>query len=204
VSLLAMGMWAVSAAIALTQQAGVPWSGRMDIGADSPRNPLVGNFMTADGKWLAFSMLQGFHYWPEMCEVLGMPELVDDPRFTSHELLFQNGHAAAELVKGAIASQPLAFWKERLRNVRGQWAPVQDTLDIADDPMVAANGYLLETKSQNGASVPLVATPVQFDDVPAPPGRSPGFNEHGDEILRDELGLDMDAIIDLKVKGVVA
>jgi crotonobetainyl-CoA:carnitine CoA-transferase CaiB-like acyl-CoA transferase len=204
VSLLAMGMWAVSAAIALTQQAGVPWSGRMDIGANTPRNPLVGNFVTADGKWLAFSMLQGFFYWAEMCEALGMPELVDDPRFATHELLFANGHAAADLVKAAIASQPLAYWKERLRDVRGQWAPVQDTLDIAEDPMVVANGYLLETQAQNGAPVPLVATPIQFDDEPSPPGRSPGFNEHGDEILRDELGLDMDAIIELKVKGVVA
>jgi crotonobetainyl-CoA:carnitine CoA-transferase CaiB-like acyl-CoA transferase len=95
-------------------------------------------------------------------------------------------------------------WKERLRDVKGQWAPVQDSVDIAEDPMVVANGYLLETKTQNGVAVKLVTTPIQYDDTPAPPGRSPGFNEHGDDILRDELGLDDDAIIELKIKGVVA
>jgi hypothetical protein len=39
--------------------------------------------------------------------------------------------------------------------------------------------------------------------VPPTARRAPEFNEHGDEILA-ELGLDWDAIIDLKVRGVVA
>jgi crotonobetainyl-CoA:carnitine CoA-transferase CaiB-like acyl-CoA transferase len=118
--------------------------------------------------------------------------------------LFRNGWAAADLVKGALASQPLSFWKERLRDVKGQWAPVQDSIDIADDQMVIENGYLLPTKTQNGVEITLVATPIQYDGIPSPPGRSPGFNEHGDDILRNELGLDEEAIIDLKIKGVVA
>jgi hypothetical protein len=49
-----------------------------------------------------------------------------------------------------------------------------------------------------------VATPVQFDEEPSMPGKSPDFNEHGDAILTETLGLDWDAVIDLKVKGVVA
>ena len=36
------------------------------------------------------------------------------------------------------------------------------------------------------------------------PERAPEFNEHGDEILTEMLGLDWDTVIDLKVKGVVA
>jgi crotonobetainyl-CoA:carnitine CoA-transferase CaiB-like acyl-CoA transferase len=204
VSLLATGMWAISAAIALSQQAGTPWSGRIDLGTGGPRNPLTGNYRTGDGRWLAFSMLQGHHYWPEMCEALGIAELVDDPRFASHELLYANGMVAAELVAAAIAAQPMSYWKERLRTVRGQWAPVQDSVEIADDPMVVANGYLLETTTQHGVPIALVTSPIQFDAEPCAPGRAPGFNEHGDDILRDELGFDMDEIIDLKVKGVVA
>jgi hypothetical protein len=34
--------------------------------------------------------------------------------------------------------------------------------------------------------------------------RAPEFNEHGDDILTGDLGLDYDTVIDLKIKGVVA
>ena len=44
---------------------------------------------------------------------------------------------------------------------------------------------------------------MQFDGEPAVPGRAPSLNEHGDAIL-EELGFDWDAIVDLKVRGVVA
>jgi hypothetical protein len=44
---------------------------------------------------------------------------------------------------------------------------------------------------------------VQFGaDLPST-SRAPEFNEHGDEILAS-IGLDDEAIIDLKVRGVVA
>ena len=39
---------------------------------------------------------------------------------------------------------------------------------------------------------------------PAPAGRAPEFNEHGDAILTEELGMDMEAVIDLKIKNVIA
>jgi len=47
-----------------------------------------------------------------------------------------------------------------------------------------------------------VASPVQFDEQPTATARSPEFNEHGDEILKD-LGYDWDAIIALKAAGAV-
>lgn len=204
VSLLATGMWAQSAAIALTQDAGEVWNNRMDLGTSGPRNPLTGSYKTSDGRFVTFSMLQGFYYWPEACRVLGIPELIDDPRFGSADDLFANGHIAAEYVAEAVAKQPLSYWMVKLREQKGQWAPVQNVLEIVDDPMVIENNYIQETEAPNGHKFKLVSTPVQFDEVAAPPQRAPLFNEHGDDILQTELGYSMDDIIDLKVKGVVA
>jgi hypothetical protein len=49
----------------------------------------------------------------------------------------------------------------------------------------------------------LVAAPVQFNEKPAVPERAPEFNENGDSIGPD-IGPDIDAILDLKIRGVVA
>ena len=80
---------------------------------------------------------------------------------------------------------------------------VQDTLEAADDPQTVANGYVQDCTTSTGAPFKLAAAPVQYGGETAQPTRAPEFNEHGDDILTG-LGIEMDTIIDLKVKGVVA
>jgi crotonobetainyl-CoA:carnitine CoA-transferase CaiB-like acyl-CoA transferase len=149
-------------------------------------------------------MLQGFQYWPEVCERIGRADLIEDPRFDSVENLMENTAAAAELVAAALSAHTLAEWRERFVGMKGQWAAVQNTAELHDDPQVQANGYLQEAVTSEGVRFNLVATPVQFDGEASPTRRAPEFNEHGDAILQEELGLDWDAVVDLKVQGVVA
>jgi crotonobetainyl-CoA:carnitine CoA-transferase CaiB-like acyl-CoA transferase len=114
----------------------------------------------------------------------------------------ENTGEATALLEEIFASATLADWCERLASFQGQWCVVQDTLEAAEDPQTTANGYLQECHTADGTAFRLVTVPVQYDEEPARPSRAPEFNEHGDQIL-GELGLDMDAILDLKVRGVV-
>ena len=205
VSLLCTGMWALGGTIALSLQHGEPMKQPTALrGGAAPGNPLIGPYRTSDGRWIALSMLQGFYYWPEFVTRLGREELITDPRFDSHEHLQENTPAAQQILVDELGSRTLAEWRERFTGMRGQWAPVQSTIEIADDPQVTANGYLQKAKTGSGTEFTLVATPVQFDGAASPISRAPDFNEHGEEILMRELGLEWDAIIDLKTKGVVA
>jgi crotonobetainyl-CoA:carnitine CoA-transferase CaiB-like acyl-CoA transferase len=203
VSLMATGMWAMAAGIAVSLQAGLPWNEMAARAISQTTNPINGCYKTKDGKFLALGMLQGFHYWPEACERFGIPELIGDPRFDTAEKLMANAPEAAALVAQVIGSKTLEEWKVQLFGMHGQWSPVIDTLEVADDPQTIANGYLQEVHSKADIPFTLVTTPVQFNGAPAPTSRGPEFNEHGDEILTEKLGLDWDTIVDLKVKGVV-
>jgi crotonobetainyl-CoA:carnitine CoA-transferase CaiB-like acyl-CoA transferase len=204
VSLLGVGMWAMSPAIALSLQLDMPWRpGPSKGGGAGPANPLVGTYRTEDGKFLAFSCLQGFRYWPGACRALGREDLIDDARFSSHEQLAANAGEARGILTEIFRSAPLSQWKERLDSFDGQWAVAQDTMEVVADPQVAANGYLGNTETSDGVSFQLVTTPVQFAGVPAAPKRAPEFNEHCDEILAG-INCGDDEIIALKVAGVVA
>jgi crotonobetainyl-CoA:carnitine CoA-transferase CaiB-like acyl-CoA transferase len=201
VSLLGTGLWSMGQAVALSLLLGMPWAPPP---ADAlSGNPLVRMYETKDGRTLSFCCLQAGKYWPDICQVIGQPELATDPRFADHASLVANGLQAIEVLTEAFAEATLAEWRERLSSFSGQWAVVQDTIEAAADPQSVANGYMQECRTATGTPFQLVAAPVQFDEEPAPAGRSPEFNEHGDEILA-ELGLDWDAIVDLKVRGVVA
>jgi crotonobetainyl-CoA:carnitine CoA-transferase CaiB-like acyl-CoA transferase len=202
VSLLGVGMWAMSPGIALSLQLDHPWRPGPG-GATAPFNPLVGTYRTQDGRFLAFSCLQGFHYWPGACRVVGREDLIEDPRFATPELLSQNAGAAREILAEIFLGSTLDEWRTRLEEFAGQWSFAQDTLEVVEDPQTLANGYIGETATADGTPYRLVTTPVQFSGSPAAPKRGPEFNEHCDEILTG-LGYDQDAIIELKVAGVVA
>jgi crotonobetainyl-CoA:carnitine CoA-transferase CaiB-like acyl-CoA transferase len=202
VSLLATGMWAMGAGIALSHEVNHPW-GQLPVGTNVG-NPLTRYFRTSDGHWLQLSCLQGFHYWPEACRVTGLDHLIADERFADPKSFLANSDDAVALLDERFASETMAEWKRRLADFKGQWAPVQSPLEVMDDPQVTANGYIVQAEAANGDKHPLVATPVQFDDEPSSTHRAPDFNEHGDAILTDDLGIDWDTVIDLKVKGVVA
>jgi crotonobetainyl-CoA:carnitine CoA-transferase CaiB-like acyl-CoA transferase len=200
VSLLGTGMWAQGQAIGLSLVLGQGWV--MPAGG-TIRNPLVKNYLTKDGKWLAINCLQGFFYWAPLCEILGRPDLITDERFATHETLMENAPVAAEILAEVFADATVDEWRARLQDFVGQWTVVQDTLEAARDQQSVANGYLQPAVTAEGNEFELVAAPVQFDEVPATPGRAPEFNEHGDAIL-EELGIDWDTVVDLKVRGVVA
>lgn len=200
VSLLGVGLWAQGQAIALSLLANTPWAPPP---ASAMGNPLTRSYTTADGRVLAFTCLQGQVYWAPLCEAIGRPDLAKDERFGDHTSLRENSQAAIAELDAVFATGTLAEWRERLDTFPGQWAVVQDTLEAAQDPQTVANGYLQQCTTADGTPFQLVAAPIQYDETPAVPRRAPEFNEHGDEILA-ELGLDGDAILDLKVRGVVA
>ena len=200
VSLLGTGMWAMGQGIALSllldKSLAAPPAGARRM------NPLVGNYQTRDGRQVSLCCLQAGKYWPGLCQVMGRPELASDPRFADHASLVTNSSEAGAILREVFAERSLAQWRQDLAAFDGQWAVVQDSVEVAADPQSAANGYMQDCKTAGGVPFRLVAAPVQYDEHPATPGRAPEFNEHGDDILGD-LGLDWDTIIDLKVRGVV-
>ncbi len=199
VSLFGTGLWSMGAAMALSLALDSPWLapplGRVG------RNPLVNNYATSDGQWIALTCLQAGKYWAETCEVVGRPELGNDPRFEGEKLISNSADAIA-MLEGAFSEATLDTWLERLETYSGQWAVVQDTLQAAEDPQARANGYIQSAQTAAGLPFRLVAVPVQYDGEAAGTSRAPEFNEHGDAIL-ESLGFDWEQIIDLKVRQVV-
>jgi crotonobetainyl-CoA:carnitine CoA-transferase CaiB-like acyl-CoA transferase len=80
---------------------------------------------------------------------------------------------------------------------------VQSAHEVAQDPQVAANNYLVKLQTDDGVPYTLASVPVEFDETPATPGRAPDVGQHTEEVLL-ELGLTWDEIIELKLADVLA
>jgi crotonobetainyl-CoA:carnitine CoA-transferase CaiB-like acyl-CoA transferase len=201
VSLLAVGAWATqfSVNMALLTGGHLP---KVDTRTQAPGNPLTGNYRTGDGRFIQLSMLQPTRFWPEFCELMGCGEHAGDPRFGSLEALAANAEAACDIVAHAIGSRNFDECVRRLQQGTGAWAAVQDGWDVGNDEALIANGRIVDIVDADGQPQRLVANPVKFDDAALSLTRAPQFAEHTDDVLR-ELGLDDDALIELKLAGAI-
>ncbi|HEY4331243.1 MAG TPA: CoA transferase [Ilumatobacteraceae bacterium] len=197
VSLMSVGAWAFGLSLGNAAMTGVNQPAPV---LDGTLNPVANTFRTSDGRWINFTMMQPFRFFPDVCRHLGLDHLIGDPRFDTFEHLMANTLAASAEFTAAMAAKPYAYWLERLQTMEGQWAPVQEPLDILADPQMSANGYLVTVTDADGRERTLVANPVQFDEQPPVIVRAPRFAEHTDQLLT-ELGHSEDEIINLKIEG---
>jgi crotonobetainyl-CoA:carnitine CoA-transferase CaiB-like acyl-CoA transferase len=201
VSLMSVGAWTMGLSLGnamLTNDVIPP--PLLQSSMNAALNPTAGTFRTSDGRWINLTMLQPGRYFADVCRHVGLEHLLEDERFTTAEGLMANAAEAGQAVADAFARQPYAYWVEHLKSMEGPWAPVQDPLEIAADPQMEANGYILPVTDLEGNERRLVASPVQFDETPPTITRAPQFAEQTDDILR-ELGRNEDEIMQLKIDG---
>jgi crotonobetainyl-CoA:carnitine CoA-transferase CaiB-like acyl-CoA transferase len=201
VSLLAVGAWTTQFSVNMAMLMGGPLP-KSERRTQAPGNPLTGAYRTSDGRFVQLSMLQPTRYWPEFCRSMGLDVHAEDTRFSTMESMAANADTAFEIVAEAIGKLTYTQCKEALDRGTGQWAPVQDAWELANDEALIANGRIADIVDSEGNSQKLVANPVKFGDEPVTMSRAPQFAEHTDDVLR-ELGLSDDRLIELKIAGAI-
>ena len=199
VSLLATAMWTASSDLLSALQGGEPRA----VGGRGPIvNPLIGTFITADGRHIQLVFLESDRYWGPLCDLIERPDLRDDPRFIDHHARDANQLACVAALDEVFAGRTYEEWKQLLRQLDAPWSPVQSIEELLTDPQVLANDYLGEVVIEGGPTYRLPTVPVQFDE--RPPALRPA-PEHGEptEAILLELGYEWEDIIRLKETSVI-
>jgi crotonobetainyl-CoA:carnitine CoA-transferase CaiB-like acyl-CoA transferase len=204
VSLLSTAWWAAGASVTQGMETGEVMRTPMPGAAGPMVNPFMGNYQASDGGTINLCIISPTGYIRDTFEHLGIPEAADDVRFSEVLPLIQNADAAGELIAKAIAGKPFDYWRQHLRTMRGQWAPFQSLIDLADDEQAIANDMIAEVElAAGGKPFRVVRGPVQFNHEPLVTTRAPQASEHTELVLM-ELGMDWDRIEELKDSGAIA
>ncbi|MGH3561920.1 MAG: CaiB/BaiF CoA transferase family protein [Mycobacterium sp.] len=204
VSLLSTAWWAAGASVTQGMDTGETMRAVMPQSGGSPVNPFLGNYQTSDGGTINLCIVSPTGYIRDTFEHLGIGDAADDPRFTDVLPLMQNAEAAAELIVKAIGAKPFEYWRQHLKTMKGQWAPVQSLVDLGIDEQAIANDMIVEVDAvDGGAPFKVVRGPVQFNHEPLTTTRAPQASEHTELVLM-ELGMDWDRIAALKETGAIA
>lgn len=154
-------------------------------------------FDTADGALMLVAAND--RLWRRTCEVLGAPDLADDPRFATNPLRVANRAELLPLLEALIGTRETEELLAALRAAGVPASPVNDLVAVAADPQLHATGILEEVAGRSVVSPPFTAD----GERPRYAGGPPLLGQHTREILA-EAGFAGDEIADLIAAHAVA
>ena len=135
-------------------------------------NPLWNHYRCADGKWLTLGMLQADRYWKDFCNTLGLPELIEDPRFKDISVRGKNCKALVAIFDQVFITKPRDEWMKLLK-AGGDfiYTVVNRVSDLPDDSQVLANDYVVDYEHPGLGAMKLVGFPVKLSETPGQSAR---------------------------------
>ena len=179
-------------------------------GEQPPRLGTTGNgghpaktYRTDDGFIYISANQQRFY--EALCGVIGVAELIEDPRFATGLDRYTNRCEWDEIAAPIIRQWRTADLTAALVAVRVPCSPVNQYTQTFADPQVAHRGVLMEMAHPvpTSGKVALLRNPLRMSVTPTVIARRPPLlGEHTDEILAS-VGYDATAIAALRANGAV-
>lgn len=158
-------------------------------------------FKGADDRWFVVGCAKEY-FWDRLAEVIGHPELADDPRFHDFSSRGANKKELIDILDEVFATQTSVRWIELLQEKGIPTGPVQTVADAMEEPHTRARQLIVETDHPVFGTVRSLASPVRVgdpDDVVY--RRAPLRNEDATYVLRDLLGYGDEEIARLTREG---
>ena len=138
-------------------------------------------FRTRDG-WITVGASKD-KFWRSLCELIGRPELVSDPRFATNADRVANNPALVEVIQGHLAGQDSAHWLDAFGRAGIPAEPVLSYDEALAHPQAIARGVVAEIEDPERGPIRTLASPVRLEGTPAlVRRRAPNLGEHGAEI----------------------
>ncbi len=186
----------------LTWSAGMYFETGVPPGVAGNHHPLSSPFGVYQAKDGPFNLAAGNErMWVRLCETLGRPELVQDPRFrTTNDRVAHRAELDAILGK-IFRTRTSGEWVAHLNERGVACGPIYNLAEVFQDPQVLHEQMLVEMPHPVHGRVKLLGMPIKLSDTPgafrlAPPR----LGEHTDEVLR-EIGYTAEAIAEMRAAG---
>jgi CoA:oxalate CoA-transferase len=144
--------------------------------------------------------------WNRLCEIMGRPELVSDPRFSTDDARLKNNAEITKIIEAWLATQDrLSDVAALLQSWRMLAAPVRTVGQTISDPLNKQRGILKEIELPDLGKINFINSPLHFTNSKAAIDGIPPLNpgEHTDYVLKNVLKLKDNEIQYLKSEGVV-
>jgi crotonobetainyl-CoA:carnitine CoA-transferase CaiB-like acyl-CoA transferase len=170
------------------------------LGTHSPTFAPYGGFRTSDG-WIVLAGAGSEDLWARCCRVLGVDELVSDPRFIDNAARVRHRDELTECFERVLSGRTSGEWLRVLEAEGVPAAEVRDIAQVIEGPQPAALGSVQELTQPEAGPYRIVGTPIRIDGEALPyPCPAPSLGADTREVLTG-LGLSDREIDDLVAAG---
>jgi crotonobetainyl-CoA:carnitine CoA-transferase CaiB-like acyl-CoA transferase len=159
-------MFGTTLAIAALQTSEYFGTGRnpRKLGSAHPRNAPYQAFKARDD-WFVIAAGNN-RLWAAVCDVAGVPELLDDERFLTPTLRASNQLALKDLLERRFAAADAADWLARFEAAGVPNAPINGYAEALSDPQAQHLQLVREVSLPSGRRTRTVVCPVWIDGAP--------------------------------------
>jgi formyl-CoA transferase len=141
--------------------------------------------------------------WKALIDVMGQPELADDPRFATPDGRWEHRVALNGIVEAWTRQRNK---HEVMRLMGDAGVPCGATLDtgeVLEDPHLRERDMIVDVDYPTRGTYQTVGCPVKLSDSPAEVTRPPLLGEHTAEVLAALCGVSAEETLKLRAQGVV-
>lgn len=144
------------------------------------------------------------HFWKNLCRVLELDHLADDPRFNSRQNRLTNREELDALLEEAFLRKTTDEWQALFDITEVPAGPINTLDKLFVDPQVQARGMVVEIDSPHTGKLKDVGNPIRMSGVEAPVYNPPPLlGEHSEAVLAEVLGLPPEEIARLKESKII-
>ena len=123
--------------------------------------------------------------WPNFCRTIGLPDLIDDPRFTGDETRLENRDALDEVLGTHLKQKPASHWLNLMVDAGIPCSAIENVQSIAQQPISEEYNAFSQVDTSNGGTMRFARNPIA--DTELSETAAPELGQHTHEILM-ELG----------------
>jgi crotonobetainyl-CoA:carnitine CoA-transferase CaiB-like acyl-CoA transferase len=164
--------------------------------------PPSGTYPCKDG-WVLVSAGDQ-HHWHRVCNALGKPDWLEDPRFTTRHERGNNRAIVQEAMSDLLANMTMREAIIHFTHHDVTAAPVNTIAQAAQDPHPWERRAMVEVPDFLAGSIAVSGDYWHFSRTPTVVGSTPQVGEHNEEVLGGLLGLSNEEIAALYENNVVS
>jgi crotonobetainyl-CoA:carnitine CoA-transferase CaiB-like acyl-CoA transferase len=145
-------------------------------------------FQASDGAWVHI-MAGGDAPFRRFAQVMGRPELIDDPRFSTLVARMANVDAIEAVAASWISELAADEVVDRMAAAELPAAKIATIADLIADPFMREAGNIIDVEHPTAGTVPLSGPVVRVGDGDEPPRPAPLLGQHTAEIMQEWLAL---------------